>query len=309
MYKRKLLYLTAPVLIVLLLGPRPPKLLPKPLHFTLPDYLDGYLEKEESQIVGIRSGLQKKILWVHGKKKSARALVYIHGFSASRMEISPVVETLSQKIKANTYFTRLSGHGIDGMALGKATAQDWWRDTLEAYEVGNKIGDNVILIGTSTGAALSILLATEAKVAALILISPNFQLKDYKSNIFFLPWGAKFAEILLGNEIIREPHNDAQSRYWTTRYPTSSLTQMLAVTSAVNRIDFSLIRTPVLMIYTPYDDVIDTGFAIQKFNEFSSPNKKLVQLSETRNHVLAGDAVSPEMSTPVINTIYEFLTE
>ena len=61
---------------------------------------------------------------------------------------------LGKELNANIFFTRLRGHGLDGEALAEATFDDWMIDTNEAIDIGNAIGDKLILIGCSTGCSL-----------------------------------------------------------------------------------------------------------------------------------------------------------
>ena len=82
------------------------------------DLLDRYFSKSESRVSGIRDGCEKKFVW-HNNKRQQRdlAIVYIHGFSASRMETWPLCDRLAEAIGANLFYTRLTGHGQDGDAM------------------------------------------------------------------------------------------------------------------------------------------------------------------------------------------------
>ena len=82
--------------------------------------IDSLLESQEKMVKGLRPGTGKKVLWTQGNGiKSKTSIVFIHGFSASRVEIDPVVNLIASKLNANVYFTRLSGHGQDGQALAR----------------------------------------------------------------------------------------------------------------------------------------------------------------------------------------------
>ena len=49
--------------------------------------LDDYLNKTESGVHALRSGCEKKIIWAsESSVKSQTSIVFIHGFSASRVE-------------------------------------------------------------------------------------------------------------------------------------------------------------------------------------------------------------------------------
>ena len=60
----------------------------------VPD-VDLYLSRREAQHAEIKPGQAKAILWNDpaARSKTPLALVYIHGFSASRKDVAPVVET------------------------------------------------------------------------------------------------------------------------------------------------------------------------------------------------------------------------
>ncbi|MCX7865066.1 MAG: hypothetical protein N2423_08550, partial [Novosphingobium sp.] len=90
---------------------------------------DAYLAASEARVSGIHDNLQKEIVWAYpaSRARTPLAIVYVHGFSASKNETRPVPDLAAQALGANLYFTRLAGHGIDGNALAGATVNDWAR--------------------------------------------------------------------------------------------------------------------------------------------------------------------------------------
>ena len=106
--------------------------------------LDKLIEDSENEILNIRPDTEKKIIWANQNKvKTKISLIFIHGFSATRAELDPVIEMLGKELNANIFFTRLRGHGLDGEALAEATFDDWMIDTKEAIDIGNAIGDSL----------------------------------------------------------------------------------------------------------------------------------------------------------------------
>ena len=93
-------------------------------------------------------------------KKRDLCVLYIHGFSASRQEISPTVSMIAEKLEANAVYTRLAGHGLKENVM-RATAEEWLKSALDSWEIATKIGRNVIIIATSTGAPISVWLTSE----------------------------------------------------------------------------------------------------------------------------------------------------
>ena len=107
--------------------------------------IDSLLESQEKMVRALRLGTEKKVLWSKSNGiKSQTSIVFIHGFSASRVETDPVVELIAAELSANVYFTRLRGHGQDGKALGEVTYEQLLDDTIEAIEIGKSIGDDVV---------------------------------------------------------------------------------------------------------------------------------------------------------------------
>ena len=104
------------------------------------DNLDSLLESQEKMVKGLRPGTEKKIVWAgESGVKSKTSIVFIHGFSASRVEIDPVIDLIAAELNTNVYFTRLRGHGQDGKALGEVTYEQLIDDTIEAIEIGKSI--------------------------------------------------------------------------------------------------------------------------------------------------------------------------
>jgi hypothetical protein len=61
--------------------------------------LDVYLREREAQQPDVKPEQAKAIVWTEpaARSRTPLALVYIHGFSASRRDITPVVETLAAR--------------------------------------------------------------------------------------------------------------------------------------------------------------------------------------------------------------------
>ena len=131
----------------------------------LPEDLDGYLARSEARFADLRPGVEKTIIWADSSKaKTPIALVYLHGFSATRQETRPLCDTLAARLGANLFYTRLRGHGRSDDAMAEASANDWLNDSYEALAIGRRLGERVVLVGTSTGATPAAWLATPPAV-------------------------------------------------------------------------------------------------------------------------------------------------
>lgn len=98
-------------------------------------------------------GAEKTIIWANdSREKTPLSIIYLHGFSATCRETAPVFDRVAEKLGANLFYTRLTGHGRDSEAMGEVTLNAFLNDAMEAWEIGRTIGEEVIIVGTSTGA-------------------------------------------------------------------------------------------------------------------------------------------------------------
>lgn len=288
----------------------------KPHNVSIPEIsqLDTYLEKEESKFKDIVPGAEKKIFWANDKKEQTDySIAYIHGFSASRPEMMPLPEMIARDLKANIFFTRLSGHGRGSEPFSHVDANDWLNDAVEATEIGQKIGKKVILIGSSTGCTLATWIASQDKykdsLSSLIFISPNFYPNNKMTNLFLYPAGLAFAKLVYGNERVWQPKNAGIAKYWTHEYKWEAITPMMILVNFVQDIPMSKVVTPSLFLYTEQDKVIDFKEIEKKFQQLGATQKKIKNLSQIPDHVMAGDLFSPESTVIVYQEIREFLIE
>jgi alpha-beta hydrolase superfamily lysophospholipase len=297
-----ILVLLVALALLFILGPRVPA--DTSVTFdpsVIGDDPQAYLERTEGKVPGIRDGLEKEIIWadpmIHAK--TPISIVYIHGFSASKGEVRPLPDEVANALDANLFYTRLKGHGQDGAAMATASVNDWINDYAEAIAIGREIGEKVVVIATSTGAALAVEAAARSGasegVAAMALISPNFGVQAAGSEILTLPWGKQIAELLVGKERSFTPRNALQEKLWTTSYPTSALLPMAALIDLARKAPVENIKIPTLFIFSDSDRVTRQALTREIAARWGAYHE-LVPVEATGdpdNHVIAGDAMSP----------------
>ena len=282
----------------------------------LPPDLEAYVRAADQGLTDLRVGDERGVVWADAKTRgrTRASVVYLHGFSADRHEIEPVVTDLAEALGANVYFTRLTGHGRDGAAMAEATVEDWLDDTAEAIAIGERLGEQVVLVGTSTGGTLAAWAATRPeatdRISALVLLSPNFHPKDRSSRVLLYPWGGVLARLVVGEERCFDSLNDAQEYHWTTCYPTSALSPMMALVEHVRSLDLSVVDAPTLVLYSPEDDVVDAAETERLLGGMEGEGIRLQVVegsSDPARHVLAGDIVSPDSNAEVLDRMVSFL--
>lgn len=294
----------------------PPALDDEPAMPEIPVDVGAWLVVEERAVAdryGLVAGTEKRVRWQTAGERTRHAVVYLHGFSASRAEAAPLPARVADVLGANLYETRLKGHGHLAQPMHDTAAEDWLADALEAIAIGRAIGDEVILIGTSTGATLALALGNHPamdEVRALVLMSPNLAPRDPNARWATRPFGPLIARAVVGETRSFEPHNALQARYWTTRYPTAAAIETMRLVDRVqSRLPMAV--TPALLVMvSPQDGVVSPQAARDAFAAIDAPRKSLVEYrnsGDPSRHVLAGNILSPDTTDEVAEIILEFL--
>ena len=274
------------------------------------------IDDQERGTVGLRAGLESQLHFENPDTpaKTRYVVLYLHGFSASPQEVMPLPTEVAAALGANLYMPRLSGHGINGDALAKTAAKEWRSNVKAATRVATQLGDELIIIGTSTGATLGFSLALQRlpSLAALLLVSPNFATRDPRGEWLRKRWGRLLFRIARGPFQGIEPLSAGHSKYWTTFFPVIAIRNLLALIAPVREADFSTINVPVFVAYSEKDEVVDTRWVTNKFAELGSQQKKLLAITTSTDplqHVIVGDIRSPNTTGPIVAEMLEFLAE
>lgn len=279
--------------------------------------IDERLQQSESNFTDLVSGTEKHIRWIQESREQREySIVYIHGFSASGKEVSPMIEQLADRLNANLYYSRLQGHGRTNLdAMGEATLQNWKKEALSALKIGALIGKKTILIGTSTGGTLITWLNVQEQakdVHSTVMISPNFGVKNRLAGLMQWSWLRWIIKKTQGEYRSFKPFNDYHATYWTTRYPVDALLPMLDLVDEVDELDKSAITTPQLIIYSPQDQIVDveeTAKAVKSMVNTKVTTTHYTETADPVQHLLVGMVSTPEQITSFVELIYDHLAE
>lgn len=250
------------------------------------------------QVADIKPLNSAHIVWKDSanKKKTPYSIVYIHGFSASHAEGYPIHEHLAQKFGCNLYLTRLYAHGLnEPEPLLKLRTEELIQSAKEAIRIGKLLGDSVILMSTSTGSTLSLMLSDDdPQVAGLIMYSPNIDLYDSRSFLLTKPWGLQVVRSVLGaNYYTFEAPVEAQP-YWNTKYRIEALIVLKSmIEKTMNEKTFQKIHVPVFVGYyykdvEHHDDVVSIPRMKEMFEQLGTSKKlkSIVNFPDAGYHVI-----------------------
>ncbi len=326
-FLRKFLKLTGILLIVMtaiyFAGPKPdtphldPVLAPSPYNIRT---IDAQIKAAEKTIADIKTRNNATIWWADSIGiRTEYALVYLHGFSASRGEGDPIHLQLAKRYGMNAYLARLDKHGRAAEEpMVDLTPEGLLESAKRAIQVGETLGEKVIIVSCSTGGTLGLYLAAHnpEKIHALVCYSPNVDMYDKTSKLLDEPWGLQIARMAEGGKYHHWEGSDSVQHYWNTSYRIEALVALRQLVDATMTSEtFAAIRQPLLVLYyykneDEKDDTVSLTAMSRMFDEVSTPPeaKRMLPVPGAGAHVISSKYVSGDLNM-VWQYSQEFLEE
>ncbi|MBL7813611.1 MAG: alpha/beta hydrolase [Saprospiraceae bacterium] len=301
-----LLGLIVILIIVYFLGPKPAKPAFDPpatenlTQLSLSD-LEKNIAEVENAVQGIKETCKARIVWADSvrKTKTKVAMVYLHGFGASYAEGAPVNMDLAKQFGCNLYLARLAEHGVEtgekNVNMLNFNAEDYYDSAEKSLAIAKQLGDSVVILAQSGGAALALFLASRhPEVKGLVLYSPAIRVFRKDGQILSEPWGLQLAHALVGT------HNDwtfrkpEQRKYWTNHQRFEAIVQFTTFQKyAMTPETFAAVKCPVFMGYyyeneEKQDKVVSIEAMKTMFEQLGTPPqyKRAVNFPNAHAHVL-----------------------
>lgn len=316
---KKLLVLVFILLLVYFLGPSP----------NTPDYdlalpvipenhqeLEDYV-KAQNEMHVLKPDNEAKISWYDSSKKNKTkvAILYLHGFSASQREGFPTHVRFAQKFGCNLYLARLSDHGIDTTdAMYELTADRLWNSAKEAFAIAKNLGEEVVIMSTSTGSTLALkLAATYPEIKGLINFSPNIEINDPAAFLLNNPWGLQIARLNFGGDFRTVEASEEYKKYWYATYRLEAVVALQELIETIAKKEtYQNIHCPVFSgVYyrdeENQDPVIRVSAVREMHKHLGTPadQQAFQEFPNANAHVIAGDLQSGAVPE-VIDAISDF---
>lgn len=277
-----------------------------------------------SQLIpNLRPDNGSRIYWADSiPSKTTWSLVYIHGFSASPEEGDPVFVELGKRYGMNVFVPVLPGHGQQvAEAFLDLTPNQLIEAAKQAVQVGNSIGDSLIVMSCSTGSTLALYLAgaNPDKIDVMMMYSPNIELEDPAAKLLTGPWGKQIAYRAVGKykswKKPGEPIN-AKDQYWTTSYRVEGLItlQSLLDNTVTDNVLTAVSQPYFIGYYYKNEEERDKTVsleAIKRFNEIASTpdnQRVIVEFPNVGAHVMTSSIQSQDVQS-VVNRSFEFVEQ
>ncbi|HEY8938325.1 MAG TPA: alpha/beta hydrolase [Cyclobacteriaceae bacterium] len=275
------------------LGPEPEKpaySAVMPIVPSSPADLEKFIDSKE-KLHKLKPDNEARIVWKDStKSKTEYVVVYLHGFSASQKEGDPVHLRFAKEFGCNLYLARLADHGVDTTEqLLLYTADRAWESAKQALAIGKQLGNKIILMSTSTGGTLALMLAAQYPddVYALISMSPNIAINNPAAFILNNPWGLQIARMVFDSKYSDTGASEEKSKYWNNKYRLESITQLeQLLEDNMNKNTFSEIKQPSLILY------------YYKNEQEQDPEVKVSAMLEMNKMLATPDSLKEEVAIP-----------
>jgi pimeloyl-ACP methyl ester carboxylesterase len=164
----------------------------------------------------------------------------------------------------------------------------------------------VIVVGTSTGGSLGLLLASKYPkiISALVVYSPLIDFYQKEIWLLYKPWGLQIANLLNGSPYLQQNYAPKVRPYWTTEYRVEgaiALTNLIANTMHAKT--FEKVKVPIFVgaYYKDetHQDMVVSVSAIQRmFGQLGTEagKKKITLFPEAGHHVIGSDLRASKIS-------------
>jgi esterase/lipase len=237
--------------------------------------------------------------------------MYVHGFSASPMEGDPLHRELAKHFGANLLLARVAGHGVpdSDSTFAKVTADEYYQSVENYYAIAKKLGDEVVVLGTSFGGAMSLVLAANhPEIKALMLYGPCIAIKDPNATLLDNPWGLQMAHLITRSDYRDIPvMAPGHAENWSLHYRLEGVVAVQnLLTYAMTKEVFEKVKMPVFMGYyykdeAHQDNVVSVDAMKEMFAQLGTPAalKKSEAFPNSGNHVITSNLLGKLTDQPI----------
>ncbi|MBL4614595.1 MAG: alpha/beta fold hydrolase [Magnetovibrio sp.] len=215
-------------------------------------------------------------------------ILMVHGFLASPAELHDFGKSLGTTGYA-VLGVRLAGHGTSPWDLKERDWQDWLNSVRRGYRILSAFVDQVVVVGFSTGGALSLMLAAEGleKVSGVAAVCAPLSFRD--RNMILVPlvhglnklasWLPSFDDVI--------PFRENDSEHPDINYhsiPVHALYQLRELTDVLKQ-RLPRVEIPVLIVQGDEDPIVPDS-AIKIIDTLPGRDKALQWISSHRHGIL-----------------------
>ncbi len=206
----------------------------------------------------------------------------LHGFTSSPFEMRELGERLYHQ-DFTVHIPLLPGHGTNPANLRKNNWYDWFATAKNELFQLRKRCKKVYVIGLSMGGTLALHLAAHYEINGVAALAPGLYLKNKFAILsHLLKPVVRYSRKYSGPDIKADVKTITYSKI-----PVRAISELLKLFKHVKH-DLKDIYTPLLIIYSSDDHVINGKSAKTIYKTVSSQNKRILELTNSY-HIITLD--------------------
>ncbi|TCS82503.1 alpha/beta hydrolase [Tepidibacillus fermentans] len=224
-------------------------------------------------------------------------ILLIHGFTGSPAEMRLLGEYLYQQ-GYTVSAPLLAGHGTTPEEMAKTNKEDWFKSVLQAYDDLKEKGyPHIVAIGLSMGGILSLKLAAERPLAAVISLAAPIYVRDKR-----MAWARwlKYVKAFKAKSGEKPPHIEEHLASYD-RTPIAAVESLHQLIQEVKQ-RLEQVRIPIQVMQGKRDETVEPRSAQYIFDHVASDFKKL-NWYENSSHIMTLDHEKEQ----IFADIYDFL--
>ena len=234
------------------------------------------------------------LLLPNGQTQFGCGVLLVHGFLASPAELRELGDKLAAMGHA-VMGVRLAGHGTSPHELQKRKWTDWLASVRRGYEILAPFCDQVVMVGFSTGGALSVIHAADKPKKLRALVLAGTPVKFRNRNLMFVPllYGANklmgwmpSAQELLGFRPNESEHPEINYR----NIPIGGLHQLRQAVAKMHT-RLAELECPTLILQGDGDKVVDPASANMIRRLATNASEIDVQMLKSDRHGIVNEDI------------------
>lgn len=226
-----------------------------------------------------------------------RAVLLLHGFTGSSADVRILGRFLEKK-GYTSFAPHYKGHGVPPEELIHTSPKDWWQDVLNGYETLKEAGyDEIAVAGLSLGGVFSLKLSMNVPVKGIVTMCAPMTMRTTDMMFQGVVKYAKDYKRFEG----KDPTQIEKEIQSIKEQGMPSLKDLQQLIKDV-RSELDFVYSPLLVVQSKHDEVIDPNSAHTIYENVESLEKDLKWFEQSPHVITLG----PEKAK-LHEDIYEFL--
>ena len=209
-----------------------------------------------------------------------------HGFTGAPEEMRWMGEYLATQ-GITTLGVRLFGHATQPADMNRARKQDWLASVEDGYHMLTSQVSKIVVVGLSTGGALSMMMARDFPVSGVAVMStpPRFPDERVRQLRPIVPLISKVWRFAAQNG--ESDWHDKEAEQANVHYPVFPVRATAELNDLLDEMRDTLdqVTIPALLIYSKGDGTIPPDSGQAMYDGIGSTDKELLWLTESGHNI------------------------